>query len=122
VSTKTRNVLFILLGVLGLLLTERYSGPQARFVRSYGGNIAASFAVYFLITRVPIRHKSKRLVTAGLALTAVGLFEATDGFKVMSNTYDPLDYVANAIGIGLALWTDVAVSRIMDSATTRDRS
>jgi len=122
VSTKTRNVLFILLGVLGLLLRGRYSGPQAGFVRSYGGNIAVSFAVYFLITLVPIRHKFRRLVTAGLALTGVDLFEATDGFKVMSNTYDPLDYVANAVGIGLALWTDVAASRIMDSATTQDRS
>lgn len=120
-STKTRNVLFVLLGVLGLLLKGKYSGPQAGFVHNYGGNITVSFAVYFLATRASIRHRFKRLAAAGLALTAVELFEATDGFKVMSNTYDPLDYVANAAGIGLALWTDVAVTRIMNPEGTQDR-
>ncbi len=119
-STETRNVVFALLGVIGLVLEGRYSGPHMELVHSYGGNIAGSFAVYFILTHVPIRLKFGRLVTAGLGLAVVDVFEAADGFKVMSNTYDPVDYVANAIGIGLALWIDVATSSIMDPLPSRD--
>lgn len=36
------------------------------------------------------------------ALLATELFEATDGFGVMSNAYDPADYIANAAGVALA--------------------
>ena len=43
---KTRNVFFALLGVAGLVLEGHYRGPYQQAVHSYGGNIAASFAVY----------------------------------------------------------------------------
>ena len=119
-STKTRNVVFALLGVIGLVLRGRYFGPHMELVHSYGGNIAVSFAVYFILTHVPFRLRFRRLVTAGLGLAVVDVFEAMDGFKVMSNTYDPLDYVANAVGIGLALLVDAAASRITDPPPTRD--
>lgn len=36
----------------------------------------------------------------------VELFEVTNGFAVMHNTYDPVDLVANAAGVGLALAVD----------------
>lgn len=37
------------------------------------------------------------------ALLVVEAFELSDGFVVMSNVVDPLDLLANAAGIGLAL-------------------
>jgi hypothetical protein len=101
--------------VFGLLLKGRYSGPYVDLVRSYGGNVVVSSSVYFLLTRLPIRHRLKRLMTAGLGLATVELFEATDGFGVMSNTYDPVDFLANAAGIGVALLVDVLASRTGDS-------
>jgi len=113
ISAKTRNVFFTLLGVIGLLLRGRYSGPYQEIVRSYGGNISVSFAVYFIVTNLPLGPKFRKLVTAGLALAAVDLFEATDGFKVMSNTYDPADYLANTLGVVLALLVDALASRII---------
>ena len=39
-------------------------------------------------------------------MALVELFEAFDGFGVMTNTYDPFDFVANALGVGLALVVD----------------
>jgi hypothetical protein len=59
-------------------------------------------------------------VTAGLALAAVDLFEATDGFKVMSNVYDPADYLANTVGIALALMVDVVTSRSIGRGQSQD--
>jgi hypothetical protein len=39
-------------------------------------------------------------VTVGIALLVVELFEATNGFGVMTNVYDPADFVVNAVGAG----------------------
>ena len=112
VPAKARNVLLTLLGVAGLVLKGRYSGPYQAAVHSYGGNIAASFAAYFVLTHLPLPQKFRRLAAAGMALAVVELFEATNGFQVMTNVHDPADYAANAVGIVLALLVDAAASRI----------
>jgi hypothetical protein len=110
--TKARNVLFVLLGVAGLVLKGHYVGPYHEAVRSYGGNIAASFAVYFVVANLPFHPRFKRLSTAGLALAVVELFEALDGFGVMTNVYDQVDFAANAVGIALALLADTQTDGI----------
>ena len=103
---KTRNVFFALLGVAGLVLKGHYSGPYQDAVRSYGGNITASFAVYFIVSNLRFHSKSRRWMTAGVALAVVELFEAGNGFGVMTNVYDRVDFAANAVGIALALAID----------------
>lgn len=110
-DTPLRNIIFIAMGVLVLLLKPHYSGPGAEIIYAYAGNVSVSFAVYFMFraTRTP---KFGKLVAAGIALLVVELFEATDGFGVMSNTYDPSDFVANAIGVGLGLALDTALSGV----------
>ncbi len=109
---KTRNVCLALLGVAVLVAEGRYSGPYEQAVHSYGGNIAASFAVYYVIALLPLPPRFAMLLTAGLALAVVELFEATNGFGVMTNVYDPVDFGANAVGIALALTADVITNRI----------
>ena len=118
-STVARNVAFALLGAAGLVLKGRYSGPQTELVHSYGGNVVASFAVYFILATPISRLKFGKALCAGFALGVVELFEATDGFKVMSNTYDPVDYLANGVGIVLALLLDVMATRVAGSGPTR---
>jgi len=115
---KARNVAFILLGVAALILKHHYSGPLQEVVWNYGGNIAASFAVYFLMKIPPFAARNKRLLAAGLALAVVEVFEATDGFGVMSNVYDNIDFAANVVGVGLALAIDTAARAI----SSRSRS
>ena len=39
----------------------------------------------------------------------VELFEAFDGFGMMVNTHDPFDFIANALGVALALVVDGAL-------------
>ena len=50
---------------------------------------------------------------AGIALLIVELFELTDGFGIMTNVYDPLDYLANALGIGLAYGVEAAFDHLL---------
>jgi hypothetical protein len=45
------------------------------------------------------------------AFAAVASFEATNGFGVMSNTFDPWDFLADAAGIGLGVLADLASHR-----------
>lgn len=108
---KPINVAMVLLGVAALLLKGRYVGPYEELVRSYAGNVSVSFAVYFILRNVEIPGSFGTLWTACLAMAAVDLFEATDGFGVMSNTYDPVDFAANAAGVFLAWCLDEFVLR-----------
>ena len=108
-TPKARNVLFVLLGVAALVLKRHYSGPFVEVIFSYSGNVSASFAVYFVVRNLTSGWRYGRLVTAGIALLVVELFEATNGFGVMTNVYDPVDFVANAVGVVLALVLDTLV-------------
>ena len=99
---KVRNVLFVLLGVLVLLLKQSYSGPSQEIVKSYSGNLSISFAVYFLVGIIRINWKLNKLITAVISLTIVELFELTNGFGIMTNIFDPFDLIANLVGVGLA--------------------
>ena len=105
-SSKARSVFYIILGFAALAIKRHYSGSFAEVVYSYGGNISASFAAYFLVRILTLGWKNAGLVTATIALVAAELFEATTGFGVMTNVYDPVDFVVNALGVGLALLLD----------------
>jgi hypothetical protein len=108
-ASKARNVFFVLLGVAVLVLKRYYSGPFVEIVHSYGSNVSVSFAVYFVVRLLTFGWRYERLVTASIALLVVELFEATNGFGVMTNVYDPVDYMANAVGVGLALVLDTLI-------------
>ena len=108
-TSMARNVSFVLLGVAALVLKRHYSGPYVEIIHSYSGNVSASFAVYFVVRLLTSGWRYERLVTAGIALLVVELFEAPNGFGVMTNVYDPVDFVANAVGVGLALVLDTLV-------------
>ncbi len=110
-SLKARDLLFIFVGVAGLLAKGHYSGPAAGLVHSYLGNFSVSFAVYFNARLAPWPWPREMLLSAGAALAAVEAFELTNGFGVMSNTYDPFDLIANAAGIALALAVDAVTAR-----------
>jgi hypothetical protein len=110
-SRRALDVFFVLLGVGGLVLKGRYSGPAQVLVHSYGGNVAASFAVYFLAKHATARRDVSRASAAALAFIVVQLFELLDGFGVLSNVFDRFDLAANTVGIAIAIALDVVVTR-----------
>lgn len=109
-------MLFVLLGAAGLVLKVQYSGPYRDVVHSYGGNVAASFAVYFLAT---LHSGFPKALAAGLALAVVELFEVLNGFGVMHNVYDRVDLAANAAGIALAVAFDALANRVNGGRSKR---
>lgn len=100
------DILFVLIGV-GALVAKGWF--RDRLILDYGGNVAASFATYFLLKlpSVPTRYRAATAIA--LALLATELFEATNGFYFMTNTYDSADYFANAAGVAFAFAVDFLV-------------
>ena len=126
VHAMARNIFFVLFGVAALVLKRQYSGPFVEVVYSYGGNVSASFAVYFVFRIftsgwiLTFGWRYGRLVTASTALLVVGFFEATNGFGVMTNVYDPVDYLANVLGIALAYCIDLIPTRLIQANSPRN--
>jgi hypothetical protein len=109
-AKRVRYVLFVLLGVVGLLAKGWLSGDLPEFVLSYTGNLAVSFSVYFIV-RLATEGRFHKILSAAVAMFIVGIFEVTDGFGVMANVYDPIDLLADALGIIIAVSVDVITDR-----------
>ena len=109
---RFRDLLMVLAGVGCLLLKRWFAKSLGDLAFSYVGNLSASFAVYFLVS-IAATPKLTRVMIAGIALLVVELFELTDGFGIMTNVYDPFDYLANALGVGLAYCVDAASLRLL---------
>jgi len=111
-----RNIFMILAGTAGLLIKRwvsgSLSGSLSELAYSYLGNLAVSFAVYFNVSILP-RGRMNRVTIAVIALVVVEGFELTNGFGVMTNVYDPFDYLANALGVALAYLVDVVSARLI---------
>jgi hypothetical protein len=112
-ALTVRNVVLAVLGAIVLVLKPAYHGPLQDAVHAYAGNVAVSFALYFAVINATSRYARPRLVAAVLTLLAVEAFEATSGFGVMQNVYDPRDYLANAAGVAAAVIVDIATSRLL---------
>ena len=101
-----RYVAFILVGVTVLVLKNRYHGPLSEIVLSYAGNFFVSYAVYFW-ARIALNMTGQgRFSAAMLAILIVELFEITNGFGVMSNTFDPVDLLVNPAGVAAGVLVD----------------
>jgi len=115
-NEKIRNVIFILLGVLLLLIKPHYNGPFLDIVKSYLGNISISFSVYFIISFYSRHWKMNKLITALIALLIVELFEVLNGFGFMTNVYDNMDLLANPLGTLIAFSIDLMIKNVFQKS------
>jgi hypothetical protein len=103
---KIRTVAFVLAGIGVFVLKRQYTGPLQEIVHAYAGNLSVSFALYFVFMNLEFPAAIRKFAAASLALAAVESFEVFKGFGMMVNTNDPLDLVANAVGVLFALGLD----------------
>ncbi|RLD98920.1 MAG: hypothetical protein DRJ13_10355 [Bacteroidetes bacterium] len=89
-------------------------------VNNHAANFSVSFAVYFIAQMGFDSVPRPKLLSVTGGLLAVELFELTNGFGVMENVYDPWDYLANALGIGLALGIDLLLDQIKSKKDNKD--
>ncbi len=109
----------VLVGVAGLLSKSWFRDSLSSLAHDYLGNVSASFAVFFMVT-ILAYPRLHRIWIAVVALAVVEAFELTNGFGVMTNVYDPFDYLANSLGIALAYCADLASARMIRVWLSRD--
>ncbi len=119
-ARKIWSLFFVLLGAGILMLKRGYSGPLDEYVHAYAGNVSVSFALYFLFTNLQAPPKLRKFAAAAIALVAVESFEIFNGFGVMANTYDPIDLVANAVGVATALGLDCVLEKTLGRLPERE--
>lgn len=103
---------FAVLGAAALVLKPAYHGSFEGVVHSYAGNFSVSFALYFAAINATERYRRPRLAAAAMTLVTVEAFELSNGFGVMANVFEPVDLLANAVGIVVAVLADVATARL----------
>jgi hypothetical protein len=64
---------------------------------------------------IAARPRLNRVTIAVIALFVVEGFELTNGLGIMTNVYDPFDYLANALGVALAYLVDAVSARVIQS-------
>lgn len=110
--SELRNVLFVLPAIGLLLFKRQYAGPFQDLIQSYAGNVTVSFALYFVVLKICMSWpRFGRVIAVAVVLVCVESFELFDGYRIMSNTYDAFDLLANAIGVGLAVSLDTMLDR-----------
>ena len=119
-AVRARNIGLAVLGAAVLVSKSSYSGPFEQVIDSYAGNVAVSFALYFAAVSATHSLRRPRLLAALFTFAVVTLFETTDGFGLMANVYDPLDLLANSVGVGVAPAVDLISSGFMGGTVTED--
>lgn len=107
-ALKYARVVLVLLGVGSLLLKYHFNSVFPLLAQTHLGNVSASFAVFFILaaSAPPTLPRPATAIIAAIALAVVQAFELTNGFGIMTNVYDPVDLVANTIGVALAFGAD----------------
>ena len=100
---KLRNVLFILAGALVHILSGSYFGPFEEWVRSYGSNLAVSFALFFLLQFLRLPGIGNPLACAGYALAILFVEEFAQRSSQYAGVFDPWDFLYDAIGVFAAV-------------------
>jgi hypothetical protein len=95
----------VFVGLLHFVTGPGYSGPFPGFVNGYLIDILLPFSMYLVIgvARIAIL---KSAISRALLVFAVGAATETMqyfGVPIFGRTFDPLDYLMFAVGIGLAV-------------------
>lgn len=112
------TIIALTIGLLQFVTEESYRGPFPVFVNGYLIDILLPMAMYLLLGLIEVKWIRSTLFRA----TAVLLFGCTVetsqylGYPLFGNTFDPVDILAYAIGIGLGIFLDsVLFPRIIPS-------
>ncbi len=108
---KTRNVAFIFVGVIGLLGVRFYSGPLETLVHSHGANLTFSFGAYFILKFIKLPLIENKYMNGAYTFMGVSAQEIAQAFGRYPGIFDPLDFIANAFGICVAMIVDYLLTR-----------
>ena len=101
----------LFVGALHFLVGPDYAGPWPGFVHGYLIDVLLPFSLFLLAGLIEVRPWPSRAWRAGVVFAAAGFVEMLQylGMEVFGRTFDPLDLVAYAAGIGAAVVLETGV-------------
>jgi hypothetical protein len=101
----------ILVASLHFVTGPHYKGPFPHFVNGYLIDLLLPFALYFLLCMYEKFILKYWLVRCGAIFLLGATIETAQyfGVPIFGSTFDPLDYVAYALGVLLAAFLDQIV-------------
>jgi len=114
IGTKRKAVIVaiaLLVAGLHFLVGPDYAGPWPGFVRGYLIDILLPFSLFLLAGLIGLRPWTSRAWRAVVIFAAAGCVETRQylGMEVFGRTFDPVDLVAYAAGIGAAAVLETGV-------------
>lgn len=113
-STFIIVAISLFVGLLHFVIGPDYQGILRHFIRGYLIDILLPMNLYLLL-QISLRKNitvSKARITGAMITFAFGLFvEVLQLYKIefLGRTYDPLDILMYAIGVGLGIAIDLAI-------------
>lgn len=102
--------LAIIVALLHFVIGPEYKGPFKSFLRGYFIDILLPFFLYFLFTLNINQRTLKIAVGAGVFLFGAFIeYLQYRGVGIFGSTFDPYDFVAYFVGVGLAIVFDLIV-------------
>ena len=98
-TSQKKSLVCIAIGVVGLLFCRHYSGPAAGILHSHGANVAFSFGAYFILRLFRLPLIERKSINAAYTLVGVSAQEVAQALNLYPGTFDPFDFLANAVGI-----------------------
>lgn len=99
----------LMVGALHFLTGKNYRGPLPIFVNGYLIDILLPM-VLFLLLSLPENRFVRSTPFRACAVFGFGcIVEASQylGYPLFGNTFDPMDILAYAVGVGLGVWLDL---------------
>jgi len=95
----------LLVGALHFVFGPGYDGPLAGFVNGYLIDLALPFSMYLLLGVVEARPWRSPGWRAAFVFGAAALAETLQyaGLSIFGRTFDPVDYLMYALGVGAAV-------------------
>jgi hypothetical protein len=108
-ENRIRNIALLAISVVGILLVSFYSGTFSAFVQAYGANVFFGLGMYFLLQLFKIPDIDRMSTNAVYALVFTGAQEMAQFIGLNPGVFDPLDFLANGVGILLAMAIDYLI-------------
>ena len=107
-----RDVALVLISVGLLLFARHHDGPGAAFLREHGANVSFSFGAFYLLRLAHVPPSGRAWITALVALACVWLQELLQALGIYPGTFDAMDIVYDACGVGAAWLVHVFTARV----------
>jgi hypothetical protein len=98
--------MYVAIALVNETFSKKYAGPMENLVHGYAHDVTLPFGAYFFSKMIGSPLGENEWVNAAYVFLGCSAFEAAQGLGLYPGTFDPRDFLAYAVGAGLAIAVD----------------